>query len=156
ARSQRDERVAQLGVGVERQRIQALGPVEPDRADAVLLGPAEVPRVHRTRIMTRRTEGRKQTDRGGAESAELRGGEQGAGTENILVLWSSATCAPPRSPRLSSCSSADRRDRLDLDERVPLEQVGDLHERHRRVVRADELAPERAERARAREVRLLV
>ena len=36
------ERVGQLAVGVEGERVQALGPVEPDRGDAVVLGVAEV------------------------------------------------------------------------------------------------------------------
>ena len=39
---QRGEGVAQLGVGVEGQRVEALGPVEADRRDAVVLGVAEV------------------------------------------------------------------------------------------------------------------
>ncbi len=50
------ERVAQLGVGLERQRVLALGPVERDRRDLAVQLPHEVLRLETRKVDARRTE----------------------------------------------------------------------------------------------------
>ena len=46
-RDERPERVAKLGVGVERQRVLPLGPGQRDDGDAAVEAPVEVPGANR-------------------------------------------------------------------------------------------------------------